>query len=257
MPRSTQSHLFYNPYKKPYLAFLIQSNNTSTKSGSSNDDDNLSYENIYLFSDVDLYGQPTQNPLISLALVLPVLTVFAASAIFIQTRTLQMLKQEKSVNNKMMVTQAKIHILFWPLWVVAITLNENIYPLSALTTPISCSVLSVCIYFCEISFILYSFYAALLRYLCCLHTEKVNKFRRNKLITVIYWMFYLHCLVWSLYTVLTSFNLDHLPLINNCYGYYHNVFLMESTPLNSVRRHFCALETGQGSNMWLIYLIHC
>ena len=165
-----------------------------------------------------------------------------------------MLKQEKSVNNRMMVTQAKLHIIFWPLWVVAITLTDNIYPLSAFTTPITCSVLRYCIYFCEFSFILYSFYAALLRYLCCLHTDKVNKFGRSKLITVVYWTFYLHTLVWTLYTIFTSFSLDHHPLINNCYGYYHTIFLMESSPLEMLQRQFCALETGQGKNMLLMCL---
>ena len=203
---------------------------------------------------MDLYGQPLLNPIISLAVELPIQLVFAASAIFIQRRTLQMLKQEKSVNNTMMATQAKIHIIFWPLWVLAITFTENVQVsyISPLTTLISCSVLRFGLYFCMFSFMLYSFYAALLRYLCCVHTEKINKFGKDKLITVIYWIFYLHTLVWTLYTVFTSFNLDHLPLINACYGYYHNIFLMESTPLNMARRHFCALGTGQGKNMGLV-----
>ena len=256
MPNSTHPYPFYNPYSKPYLAFLIQSNNISTKFGSPNDNDdhNLPHENMYMFSDVDLYTQPVQNPIIAFALVLPIQLVFAASAIFIQIRTLQMLKQEKSVNNRMMVTQAKIHILFWPLWVVTLTLTENVYPLSGFTTPIFCTVLRFCLYFCLFSFILYSFYAALLRYLYCLHTKKVNKFGKSKLIKIIYWMFYLHTLAWTLYTNFTSFSLDHIPLINNCYGNYHDIFLMESSRLNMVRRHFCALETGQGKNMRFISL---
>ena len=246
MPYSPHPYPFYNPYKTPNLSFLI-----STASSSSNDD-NRPHENAYSFSNVDLYGQPMQNPIISLALVLPIQLVFVASAIFIHTRTLQMLKQEKSVNNTMMITQAKIHILFWPLWVVSITANENIYPLSAFTTPMFCSVLRFCIYFCEFSFILYSFYASLLRYLCCLHTEKVNNFGRTRLITVVYWIFYLHTLLWTLYTIFTSFTLDHHSFINNCYGYYHTIFLMESTPLKMIARQFCVLEAGQSKSMRLI-----
>lgn len=191
------------------------------------------------------------SPVWSLGLSLPLLLLSAASAIFIQIRTLQMLKQEKSVNNAMMTTQAKIHIMFWPLFVVAVTLTDNIYPLSALTTPIFCWVLRVCVYFGQLSFILYSFYAALLRYLCCLHPEKVNKFGRTKLITIVYWALYLHTLLWTLFTIFTSFNLDHLPLFNNCYGNYHDMFLMEKHPLDMVRRHFCALETGTGNETFI------
>ena len=255
MSYSIHPYPFYNPYNKPSLAFLIQSNNISTKSGSPNDVDNhLLHENMYMFSEINFFRQPLQNPIIAFALVLPLQLVFAVSAIFIQIRTLQMLKQEKSVNNSMMVTQAKIHIIFWPLWVVILTLTENLYPLSAFTTPIFCTVLRFCIYFGSFSFVLYSFYAALLRYLCCSHTEKVNKFGKDKLIKVIYWMFYLHTLLWTLYTNFTSFSLDHIPFINHCYGNYHDIFLMETNPLDMVRRHFCALETGKGKNIRFICL---
>ena len=258
MQHSTHPYPFYNPYKKSHLAFLIQNNTISSESGSLNDDDdNIPHENMYLFSDVDLYYQPLLNPIISLALVLPIQLVFVVSAIFIQIRTLQMLKQEKSVNNAMMVTQAKIHILYWPLGCVAIILTENIYPLAVITTPIFCSVFRFFLYFCMFSFILYSFYAALLRYLCCLHTNKVNEFGKDKLITIIYWVFYLHTFVWTLYTIFTSFSLDHLPFINNCYGDHHNIFLMESTPLNMARRHFCALDTGKGKSTQLTCLNPC
>ena len=256
MPSSTKPYPFYNPYNKPYLAFLIQSNNISTETSSTNNDGDFSHENAYLFSDLDLYRQPvTQSPIVAFALVLPIQLVLAISAIFIQIRTLQMLKQEKGVNNTMMVTQAKIHIIFWPWYVVAITLSENIYDLSAFATPIFCFVLRFLLYFCLFSFILYSFYAALLRYLCCVHTQKVTKFGKDRLITIIYWAFYLHTFMWTLCTIFTSFSLDHLPLINNCYGHHHKIFLMEKTPLNMIGRHFCALESGQGENTPFILLL--
>ena len=235
---------FYNPFKQSQLAFLIQTNNLSREFDLSH---HLPPERMFLLSDMDLYGQPIQNPVLSLALFLPIQVLFVASAICIQLRTLQMLKQEKSIHDGMMTTQARIHIFYWPLFVASITLTDNIYPVSALLPPMFCSVLKFCQQFCEFSFILYTFYAALLRYLCCLHTEKVNTIGRDKVITRVYWAFYLHVFFWTVFTIFTSFNLDHSPMINSCHGNYHAIFLMEKSPLHMMRRHSCALDTGTGN----------
>ena len=241
---------FYHSYKKPYLAFLVDSNATSTMNSVLSFENNheVTLENINLISILEL-DAPTQNPVLSLAIIMPTQLFFVALALFIQTRTLQMLKQEKSVNNKLMVTQAWIHMLFWPAVVIAITLTDNIYPLSAFTSDVFCSVLSFIFYFCGFSFILYSFYASLLRYLLCLYTERVNKFGKHKLITIIYCIFYLHTFLWALYTLLTSFNMDHTPLINSCYGYDDRVFLMEKTAFQMAQRHFCTLGSDEGKKL--------
>ena len=160
-----------------------------------------------------------------------------------------MLKQENSVNNKLMTTQARIHIILWPTFVIVNTLADNIYPLSAVTTPAFCTIFRIFFYFCVLSMVLYSFYAALLRYLCCLHTERVDTFGKNRLIAIIYWTFYLHTLAWALYTILTSFNFDHIPLINSCYGHEVSAALMEQSYVDMIKRHFCTLQTVEGKDM--------
>ena len=105
-------------------------------------------------------------------------------------------------------------------------------------------------YFCVLSMILYSFYAALLRYLCTVRTERVDQFGKDRLIRIIYCIFYLHTSVWALYTILTSFNTDHLPLINSCYGYADRVFMMEHSTLEMLQRHFCAHDMDEGRNIF-------
>jgi hypothetical protein len=242
------SHL-HHPYTKPYLAFLIEDQNTSTGFNPEGmTEENVPRQSIGWIS-IDEFGPHTINPIFSLALILPIQIILTVSAMFIQIRTLQMLKREKSVNNRLMVTQAKIHIIFWPSIIVINTLTDNIYPLSALTTPMFCSFLSFYFYFCVFSMILYSLYAAILRYLCCLRSEWVNDFGKSRLIAIFYWIFYLHTFLWSLYNVLTSFNLDHLPLINSCYGYNDRIFLLEETRWNVVKRHFCALHYERGKDL--------
>ena len=242
---------WHNPYNKPFLALLINDNDTSsTKSMRENVinnelNHNLIEENLGIFLFQELFTH-TINPIISLGLIMPIQVILTVSAIFIQIRTLQMLKHEKSVNNRLMVTQARIHIMFWPSIVIIITLADNIYPLMSLTTPAGCTILSFFFYFCLFSMILYTFYAALIRYLCTVRTDKVNKFGKDSVIRLIYWTFYLHTTAWAVYTIFTSFNSDHIPLINSCYGHSDEVFLMEYSSLKMIQRHFCGHGMDEG-----------
>ena len=250
MPDSDEPILpWHDPYLKPCLAFVINSENTSKKSTITLPHERLRPESmdkdIEFISIQELFTH-TINPILSLGVILPIQILLTSSSIFIQMRTLQMLKQEKSVNNQLMVTQARIHIIFWPSIVIINTLSDNIYPLMTLTTPTFCTFLSFFFYFCVFSMILYTFYAALLRYLCTVRTERVNRFGKDRLTRLIYWIFYLHTSAWSLYTILTSFNSDHIPLIYSCYGYADRVFMMENTPLKMMQRHFCGHGTDEG-----------
>ena len=158
-----------------------------------------------------------------------------------------MLKRETSVNNSIMVTQAKLHIIYWPIGILSNAMIDNIYPVAEFLTPYFCTALSFFVNFSAISVILYSFYACLLRYLCCLHTEKVKKFGKTKMIGILYWVFYAHVFIWALSTVFTSFNSDRLPMINKCYGWQARVYLLElDDTANMMKRHFCALNSSDG-----------
>ena len=251
MCRSTYSSYFHYPYTFPHLAFLIEHKNASGGPFSSwkRNTNHLLFQEFNILSSVELIA-PTADPVISLAIITPIMLLLAASTVFIQIRTLQMLKHERSVNNRLMVTQAKIHIIFWPSIVIVNGLMENIYPLSSYTTPLFCTIISFLIYFFMISIILYSFYAAILRYLFCLHTKKVEKFGKTKLVTITYWIFYLHTIMWALCTILTRFNLDHIPLINNCYGWADQIYLLElDDAANMAKRHVCALSLDHGTKI--------
>ena len=244
------SKYLHNPYQDSSLVFLSYPWNTSNDSY--HPDANSSDTSIMNLISLIEIGDQTIHPAISLALILPIQFLFTTSAIFIQLRTLDMLKKENSVNNPLMVTQARIHIIFWPTIVIVNTLADNIYPLSAVFTSAFCTVLSLYFYFCTFSMILYSFYAAFLRYLCCCYSENVNNFGKGKLISLVYWTFYLHTFGWAFYTIVTRYNLDnldHIPLLNSCYGYQDRIFLMESSPLNMARRHLCLLESVNGKTV--------
>ena len=266
----------YEPYTKPFFGFIIYTANKSFISVTNFDQIDVDQgqgegkfdttstdqESIFLsFTDIDLYRQPVLPPICSLVVIPIIKLILVGFGIFIQLRTLQMLKTETSVNNRMMVTQAKIHTIFWPIWTLAVMLTESIYPLGNLITAFGCHFLKFYIYFSLFSFIFYSFYASLLRYLFCIHTARVTQFGREKLVKILYWMFYIHTFLWTIYTHATTFDMDHLPVINSCLGIQHKVFLVENSGLNMLKRHFCVLSTGGGminiNATQIKYLINC
>ena len=247
---TVQPNHFYNPYELPFLAFLADQNNYSKYSTSSGNENiteaSFHEDNINVLSSVELHSQ-TMSPVKSFALILPIGLTFSASSFFIQIRTLDMLKQENSVNNKFMVTQAKMHMIFWPTLVVATMLTDNIYPLTAFIPPEFCTILSFFWEFCGMCLILYSFYAALLRYIFCLHSNRATAFGKERLITMMYWIFYSHAFLWALYTKFIRFNMETIPMLNKCYGWMDRVYLMElHSSTNMVKRHFCAFDSDNG-----------
>ena len=241
-----QPNHFYSPYNLPFLAFLPDQDNNSNYLNSPSNESDYIYQDVDIMSSVELHSQ-TLNPLKSFGIILPIGLTFSTSSFFIQTRTLAMLKEENSVNNKLMVTQAKMHMVFWPTLVVATMLTDNIYPLTAYIPPEFCTILSFFWEYCGMCIILYSFYAALLRYIFCLHTQRALKFGKEKLIQIIYWTFYSHAFLWALYTKFIRFNLETIPLLNRCYGWMDRVYLMElHSSTNMVKRHFCAFDSENG-----------
>ena len=139
---------FYNyaPYTRSFLGFTIYNDNESLipaiTSIEKDVDKTQSVDHKHLdttspdhdrtfssFTDIDLYRQPVLTPIVSL-LVIPISQlILVLTGMLIQLRTLQMMRRETSVNSMMMVTQAKIHIIFWPIWAIAVILTESFYPL--------------------------------------------------------------------------------------------------------------------------------
>ena len=245
---------FYDPYPFAYLPFLHAQKVISPHNDSHiNQNNDFFEEPVGIISHLELHTQ-TENPIITLGICFPVWFFFTITAIFIQIRTLDMLKQENSVNNKLMVTQAKLHIVFWPTMMIMIELTDNIYPLAAYTTPHFCTVMSLFVSFCSLCIILYSFYAALLRYLFCTYSEWVQKFGKEKLIRIVYWAFYIHGFTWAIGTKLLRLNLEAAPMINSCYGWADRVYLLElDDSANMMKRQFCGFDS---SNISMKYLSH-
>ena len=130
----------------------------------------------------------------------------------------------------MMTSQAKLHMIFWPSSIFLHAMVDNIYPLSALTSHHFCTIMNMYFMFVIISMIIYSLYAAILRYLYLVQEEFVAKFGKTKIISVVFWVYYLHTFLWSLHMAAFTGHSSRIhPPISSCYGWKDRVFLLEES----------------------------
>ena len=241
------SRYLYNPYPLPYITFLDEQTPSNTISQSEKEG-NVLYKNIDLISDVDIEPQ-MNDPITSFITLTTFGLILLPSVILIQTRTLKMLKRENGINTRMMEAQAKLHMIFWPSAIFLHALVDNIYPFSSLTSPHLCTIMNMYMRFGMLSMTLYSFYAALLRYLYLVHEEIVAKFGKTKIISVLFWVYYLHTFLWSLWTLYIIVT-GHFALtgrfFSRCYGSMDRVFLLEVSYPDVWFRQLDAVVTGSG-----------
>ena len=240
------SKYLYNPYPLPYVTFLDKQNLSNTVSQFEKEGTVL-YKDLDLISEVEIEPQ-INDPVTSFMFVTSFSLILLPSVTLIQTRTLKMLKRDNSINTRMMEAQAKLQMIFWPSAMFLHVLVDNIYPLSALTSHYFCTIMTIYMRFGMVSMILYSFYAALLRYLYLVQEEIVAKFGKKKTISVLFWIYYLHTLLWSFYTSLSghyAFEPDNY-WVSSCYGWRDRVFLREVSYPNVLLRQLDVMVTGSG-----------
>ena len=244
MLKHNLSTYLYNPYLLPYVAFLDKSKQPNSISVYE-DEKSILYEDLDLITDVHIEGQ-LNEPISTLSVLITFSFVLIPSVIFIQMRTLTMLKAENAINSRMMVTQAKIHMIFWPSCIILHALTDIIYPLSAIVSTYFCTLTNMYMCFGMISIILYSLYAALLRYMYLVQDEMVKEFGKTQTICLMYWIFYIHTFIWSLYCALAISSGGGYHWVSSCYGWKDQVFLLEETKMDVALRQIRVLDSMNG-----------
>ena len=244
MLQHTSSTHLYNPYLKPYVAFLDKLSQPNSISVDGNEK-TISYKNLDVITDLHIEGQ-LNEPMSTLTILISFSLFLIPSVIFIQMKTLTMLKSEDTINSRMMVTQAKLHMVFWPSCIILFALTDIIYPLSAFLSPHFCTLINMYMCFGVISIILYSLYAALLRYMYLVQDEMVKEFGKTQTIRLMYWMFYIHTFIWSLYCVLATAWGGSYHWVSSCYGWKDQIFLHEETKMDVVLRRIQVLDSRNG-----------
>ena len=157
----------------------------------------------------------------------------------------------------MMATQAKLHMIFWPSCIILYAMTDIIYPLSAVVSPHFCTIINMYMCFGMISIILYSLYAALLRYLYLVQDEMVKEFGKTQTICMMYWMFYIHTFIWSVYCGLALSSGGGYHWVSSCHGWKDQIFLLEETKMDVVLRQIRVLDSRNGKLYLIIYDVLC
>ena len=111
-----------------------------------------------------------------------------------------------------------------------------------------------------ISIVLYSLYAAILRYLYLVHGEMVEKLGKNRTICVLYWIYYAHTFIWSLCIVLNRPFGGRYNWVASCYGWKEQIFLLEVPEVHNAQPQLGILESRNGKLSlypWLYIMIEC
>ena len=230
------------------MAFLDNQTSSNTVFPSRKEG-NVLYKDIDLISDIDIETQ-MNDPITSFVILTTFGSILLPGVLLIQTRTLKMLKGENSINTRMMASQAKLHMIFWPSAIFLHALVDNIYPLSALTSHHFCTIVNMCFRFAMISMIIYSLYAAILRYLYLVQEEFVAKFGKTEIISVVFWVYYLHAFLWSLHVAVFTGHSSSVvflnPFVSSCYGWKDRVFLLQESSSDVLLRQLGVLKTERG-----------
>ena len=155
----------YHPFVNKSLGFFINS-----KSGTYSEE---------IFTDVNLYWQPVQDPKIGLPfLVINLLVILAGG--FVHYHLWQMLKREENLVSSILKAYVIVQMIFWPFTTVLISATDLIYPLSEVTGSWFC----VFSYFLTTTSIIFiSFQAtvvAIMRYVFIVHRERVGIFGKQR-----------------------------------------------------------------------------
>ena len=201
----------------------------------------------FAVDDLDLYYQPVQNPTIALVFFF-IRVPLVILGEFFYVKQLALIKRETGLVNDVSKLVAYVQMILWPTWLLFTTTTDFFHPLHELAG----------IWFCHAGwFFLHltwniiafqSFIIAIMRYCFVVHTEKFTKGnRKDKMKRLFLMMSVLVPLVMVAWDGIEGSELDELSFINKCYGKHHQVFVIETSTLNVLRRNFCEFDDFDGS----------
>ena len=232
-----EQKFLYNPFLKGSLGIFLKESATA---------DELiggSIENI------DLYQQPVQEPLIAtLFLGIKLCLLIVSEYLFI--KVYRLMKKENGVTKEITQLLVYVQLFFWPIWIVFADSTAFIYPMKDVVGEWYCYLGSFLFYFLGNIIISHSFISAFTRYFFILHQDKVNLYGKQEVKRFFLLLSVLFPLFVALWESLKGSELDSMSFINKCHGKYHNVFLIDSSTLNTAKRNFCAFEFNHSGGTW-------
>ena len=227
----------YNPFLKGSLGIFLKESATA---------DELIGGSI---QNIDLYQQPVQEPLTAtLFLVIKLCLLIVSEYLFI--KVYKLMKRENGVTKEITQLLVYVQLFFWPFWIVFADFTAFIYPMKDVVGEWYCYLGSFLFYFLGNIIISHSFISAFTRYFFILHQDKVNLYGKQEVKRFFLLLSVLIPLFVALWESLKGSELDSMSFINKCHGKYHNVFLIDSSTINTAKRNFCAFEFNHSGGTW-------
>ena len=202
-----------------------------------------------IIQNIDLYQQPVQEPLIAtLFLGIKLCLLIASEYLFI--KVYKLMKKENGVTKEITQLLVYVQLFFWPIWIIFADSTAFIYPMKDVVGEWYCYLGSFLFYFLGNIIISHSFISAFIRYFFILHQDKVNLYGKQEVKRFFLLLSVLFPFFVALWESLKGSELDSMSFINKCHGKYHNVFLIDSSTINTAKRNFCAFEFNHSGGTW-------
>ena len=196
----------------------------------------------FAIDDIDLYDQPVQNPTIALVFFLIRIPLVILGEIF-YLKQLALIRRETGITNDVSKLVAYVQMIFWPILLIFTTSTDFLYPLNELVGEWFCDVGWFFIHLCWNIIAFHSFIVAMMRYCFVVHYETFDKgYRKNKVKRFFLVMSVLVPLMMVVWDGIEGSEWDTLTFINKCNGKHHQVFLIETSTLEVLKRNFCEFD---------------
>ena len=220
----------YNPYLKSDLPLVL---NKEILHGNNS---------LFLVSDVDLFFQPVEEPMLGITYFLIGLVITIVGEI-IQLKLFKRIKDENSLLKEITQIYCVSSIVMYPILLFITSGPDFVHPLNELIGKWFCPTIWGMQFFFFNLFTFHSFFAAVMRYFFIIHQEKVEKFGKWRMKRI---FIALYVFLPTLMVVLSTIErpeLDPFLYINRCYGRDHRLFLKDMKSLDVLNPYFCDSDT--------------
>ena len=200
-------------------------------------------------NNIDLYYQPVQEPTIA-TMFLGIKLCLLVVGEFLFIKVFQLMKKEKGITTDITQMLVFVQLFFWPFWIFFADSTAFIYPMKDVIGEWYCHAGSFLFYWLGNITIGHSFFTALLRYLFILHQDKVNLYGRQEIKRFFLILSVMLPFLVALWEALDGSDLDAMSFINKCHGKHHQVFLIDTSTINVVKRGLCAFEFSYSGGTW-------
>ena len=191
--------------------------------------------------DINLYHQPLHMPWIAITFSGIKLLVLIAGE-YLQIKVYHLMKKERNIVTNITQLFVVTQMIFWPFLFLFSGSTDFFHPMNELVGQWYCNIASFFFWLLAYVILSHSFIVATMRYFFILHREKVDKYGKEWVQQMFLALSVGLPLFMAIWDELEGTELDAMSFINKCNGKHHQVFLIESSTLNVVKRNFCAFE---------------